>query len=137
LASKQKSIKFKTRKSSGFRNLLWEVKVSEIETKSYQIRQNNDIHHLYKEGFDNLLDGFSEFITENNINYDNEFGYFKIYSSAVVESTDIIRTAEKFYGNEWFSNIAVSAEEAVWYGKVYFNFYYNTNILFHYITSLI
>lgn len=108
----------KTRRSSGFRNLLWEFNVSEIETKSSQITQDNDVHHLYKEGFANLRAGFDEFLTENNLTFDDEFGYFKIYSSVAVESTDIIRTAGKFYGNEWFSDVVVSSEETDWYGKV-------------------
>ncbi len=84
----------KTRRSSGFRSLLWEFNVSEIESKTSQITQDNDIHHLYKEGFNNLRAGFEEFLIENEINYDsNESGYFKIYSNVAVESTDIIRTA--------------------------------------------
>ncbi|PKC01832.1 hypothetical protein RhiirA5_455552 [Rhizophagus irregularis] len=90
-----------------------------------QIKQDDDIHHLYKEGFDNLLNGFDEFIMENDVIYDNEFGYFKIYSTVAVESTDIIRTTESFYGNDWFSDIVVfSSEEtekteetSMWYGK--------------------
>ena len=111
--------KSKTRRSSGFRNLLWEFNVSEIETYVSQINQDDDIHRLYKEGFDNLQAGFDEFLTENNLSYDDEFGYFKIYSSVAVESTDIIRTAGKFYGNEWFSDVIVSSEETDWYGKVW------------------
>ena len=108
----------KTRRSSGFRNLLWEFNVSEIKIKSSQITQDNDIHHLYKEGFANLRAGFDEFLTENDLTFDDEFGCFKIYSSVAVESTDIIRTARKFYGHEWFSDVAVSSEETTWYGKV-------------------
>ena len=108
----------KTRRSSGFRNLLWEFNVGEIETKSSQITQDNDIHPLYKEGLANLRAGFDEFLTENNLTFDDEFGYFKIYSSVAVESTDIIRTAGKFYGHEWFSDVAVSSEETNWYEKV-------------------
>ena len=108
----------KTRRSSGFRNLLWEYKVSEINMVVSQIKQNNDTHHLHKEGFDNLLAGFNEFITKNNITYDDEFGYFEIYSSVAVGSTDIIRTAGNFYGNEWFSNVAIFSEDTIWYGKV-------------------
>jgi len=111
-------VRTKTRRSSGFRNLLWEFNVGEIETKSSQITQDNDIHPLYKEGFANLRAGFDEFLTENNLTFDDEFGYFKIYSSVAVESTDIIRTAGKFYGHEWFSDVAVSSEETNWYGKV-------------------
>jgi len=81
--------------------------------------QDNDIHHLYKEGFNNLRAGFEEFLIENEINYDsNESGYFKIYSNVAVESTDIIRTAGNFYGREWFSDVVVSSEETEWYGKV-------------------
>ena len=65
----------KTRRSSGFRNLLWDFNISEIETKSSQITQDNDIHHLYKEGFANLRAGFDD---ENNLTFDDEFGYFKV-----------------------------------------------------------
>ena len=81
--------------------------------------QDDNIHHLHKEGFNNLRAGFNEFLKENEIIYNNEFGYFKIYSSVAVESTDIIRTAGKFYGNEWFSDVVVSGEETEWYGKVF------------------
>jgi hypothetical protein len=58
-------------------------------------------------------------LTVNNLTHDGKSGYFKIYSSVAVESTDIIRTAGSFYGNEWFSDVVVSSEEANWYGKVY------------------
>jgi len=119
LTSKQKSVRSKkTRRSDGFRNLLWELNVSKIESKGSQIKQDDDIHRLYKEGFDNLRADFKEFLTENNITYDSESGYFKIYSSVAVESTDIIWTAGNFYGNEWFSNVVVTSEETDWYGKV-------------------
>jgi hypothetical protein len=78
---------------------------------------------LHKEGFDNLHAGFEEFLSENNLTCDDDSGYFKIYSSVAVESTDIIRTAGKFYGNEWFSNVVVSSEEEDWYGKVLISIY--------------
>ena len=82
--------------------------------------QDSEVHCLHKEGFDNLLDGFDEFIMVNNLTYNDELGYFKIYSSVAVESTDIIRTAKKFYGNDWFSDVtAVSSEETMWYRKVH------------------
>jgi hypothetical protein len=127
LAKKQKLVK--TRRSSGFRKLLWKCNINGIEEINSQIQQNNDIHHLHKEGFDNLLAGFNEFITENNITYNNEFGYFKIYSSVAIRSTDIIRTAKNFYGNEWFSNVSIFSEDSIWYGKVYINFINNQTIL--------
>ena len=66
----------------------------------------------------NIHAGFKEFLTENKLSFNDKVGYFKIYSSAAVESTDIIRTAGNFYGNEWFSDVVVSSEEANWYGKV-------------------
>ena len=99
---------------------MWEFSVDEIEAKCSQITQDNDVHHLHKEGFSNLHAGFNEFLTENNLASfdDDEIGNFKIYSSVAVESTDIIRTAGKFYGNECFSDIVVSSEETNWYGKV-------------------
>ena len=122
LAKKQKSVK--TRRSSGFRNLLWKCKINGIEEINSQIQQNNDIHHLHKEGFDNLLAGFNEFIIENNTTYDDEFGYFEIYSSVAVWSTDIIQIAGNFYGNEWFSNVAIFSEDTIWYGKVWYQFYF-------------
>lgn len=80
--------------------------------------QDDDIHHLYKKGFENFRVGLEEFLTENAVTCDKNFGYFKVYSSASVESTDILRTAGSFYGNEWFSDVTVSSEETEWYGKV-------------------
>jgi len=140
LTSKQTSVRSKTRRSDGFRNLLWELNVSEIESKVSQIKQDGDIHRLYKEGFDNLRAGFEEFLTENNITCDDESGYFKIYSSVAVESTDIIRTVGSFHGNEWFSNVVVSSEENDWYGKVlyidiYFMVFINEDFSVSYIMS--
>lgn len=115
-----KPTRFKTRRSSGFRKLLWEFKATEIDIKCSQIVQDNDVHRLHKEGFNNLRAGFNEFLIENDLTFDDEVGYFKIYSSVAVESTDIIRTAKEFYGNEWFSDVVVvSSEEGTnWYGKV-------------------
>ena len=111
-------IRFKTRRSSGFRNLLWEFSTDKIKAKCSQIAHDNDVHRLHKEGFNNLREGFDEFLTVNNLTFDDGFGYFKIYSSVAVESTDIIRTAGKFYGHEWFSDVVVSSEETNWYRKV-------------------
>jgi hypothetical protein len=88
-----------------------------MEAKCFQLAQDNDIHRLYKEEFNNLRAGFNEFLTENEIIYNDKIGYFKIYSSVAVESTDIIRTSGNFYGNEWFSNVVVLSEETEWYGK--------------------
>ncbi|CAI2166369.1 16622_t:CDS:2 [Funneliformis geosporum] len=85
---------------------------------SKQTSQDDDIHHLYKEGFNNLYAGFDEFLVKKNITYNDEFGYFKIYLSVAVESTDIIRIAGNFHNYEWFSNVVVSSEENDWYGRI-------------------
>lgn len=107
LAIKRKSPQM--RKSSGFRNLLWEFKFTEIESKTSQIMRDNGINPLYKEGFENFRAGLEEFLTENGVAIDENLGHFKMYSSVSVESTDIIRTSGSFYGNEWFSDMAVSS----------------------------
>ena len=77
---------------------------------------------------------------ENNVTYDENFGYFKIYSSVAVELTDIIWTAGKFYGNEWFSDVVVSSEETDWYGKVWIFFLlsiFNWQLTKRFITLLV
>lgn len=73
---------------------------------------------MHKTGFKNFRVGLEEFLTENDIIYDENFGYFKIYSNASVELIDIIQTSESFYDNEWFSDVAVSSEKTEWYRKV-------------------
>ena len=98
--------------------------------------QDDSIHHLHKEDFDNLHTGFNEFLTENKLTY-TDTGYFKIYSSVAVESTDIIRTAGSFYGNEWFSNVVVTSEDIEWYGKVYIFEFIIDNEFLRYITLFI
>lgn len=136
LAIKRKSPQM--RKSSGFRNLLWEFKFTEIESKTSQIMRDNGINPLYKEGFENFRAGLEEFLTENGVAIDENLGHFKMYSSVSVESTDIIRTSGSFYGNEWFSDVAVSSEETMWYGKVIFNLYHHKlNSTFHMLYNVI
>ncbi|RIA88605.1 hypothetical protein C1645_826125 [Glomus cerebriforme] len=71
----------------------------------------------FEKGFDNLCASFEEFLTENNITYNDKSGYFKIYSSVAIKLTDIIQTARNFYSNEWFSNVVISSEEDDWYRK--------------------
>ena len=143
MASKQKSVK--SRRSRGFRTLLWEFKVNEIKIKVSQINQDDETHHPHKEGFNNLRIGFEEFLSENDLAYNKDFGYFKIYLSVTVESTDIIWTAENFCENECFSDVVISSEKTDWYGKVYIDTYFiifindSIKIFFsiHYITLLI
>jgi len=64
---------------------------------------------------------------ENEVIYNKNFGYFKVYLSTSVESTDIIQTSNNFYGREWFSDVSVSSpEETEWYGKVIKIYNYET-----------
>ena len=59
--------------------------------------QDNNINSLYKEGFKNFWVDLEEFLMENKVIYDKNFGYFKVYLSISVESTDIIQTSENYY----------------------------------------
>ena len=99
---------------------MWEFKVAEIEKKVRSNKRNRDIHRLHKEGFENLHIGLKEFLQENDESLDENYAFIKAYASAAVGSTDIIQATASFYGNECFSNVAVSIEEDrnVWYGKV-------------------
>jgi hypothetical protein len=92
-------VKSKTRRSSDFRNLPWKFNIDEIETKYSQMNQDNGIHHLYKEGFNNLYASFKEFLIENDLTHDNT-KYFKIYSNITIKSIDIIQILGSFYSNE-------------------------------------
>ena len=42
---------------------------------------------------------------------DKEDAFLKMYASAAVGSTDIVQAASSFYGNECFSDVAVSVED--------------------------
>ena len=77
-----------------------EFKFTEIDLKVSQIMQDNNINSLYKEGFENFWVGLEEFLMENEVIYDKNFRYFKVYLSTFVESTDIIRTSKNYYGKE-------------------------------------
>jgi hypothetical protein len=117
---------------------LWEFKFTEIDLKVSQITQDNNINPLHKEGFENFRAGLEEFLIENEVTYIKDLAYFKVYSSASVESTDIIRTSGSFYGREWFSDVSVSsAEETEWYGKVIKLYNYETQFFLRYMTLLI
>src|SRR5256885_10190043 len=102
----------RTRKSSGFRNLLWEFKFTEIDLKVLQIMQNDNINPLHKEGFENFRVGLEEFLMENEVIYNKNFRYFKVYLSTSVKSTDIIQTSRNYYEKEWFSDVVVSSEDS-------------------------
>lgn len=102
---------------------MWEFKVSDIEKKNRSNKRNPDVHQLHKEGFENLRAGLEEFIQENDVTLDDDHAFFKVYASAIVGSTDIIRATASFYKNECFSDVAVSVEGGVvWYGKVRKNY---------------
>ena len=95
--------------------------MSDIEQICSQQR-NSDIHWLHQEGFRNLQAGLQEFLQENNETLDPDYAFLKVYGSAVIGSTDIIRITGSFYKREYFSDVAVSVErEQSWYGKVRYN----------------
>ena len=98
---------------------MWNFKFTEIELKVSQITQDDNINPLHKKGFENFYARLEEFLTENEVTCDKGLAYFKVYSSASVESTDIIQISNNFYSREWFSDVSVSSpEETEWYEKV-------------------
>ncbi|CAB4417896.1 unnamed protein product [Rhizophagus irregularis] len=101
-----------------FVNIFFEYSTSHCKIPKLHMLRYHVIPSIRLYGFKNFRAGLEEFLTENDVTYDENFGYFKIYSNASVESTDIIRTSGSFYGSEWFSDVAVSSEETEWYRKV-------------------
>ena len=120
LLSEEKS-RPRLRRSCGFQNLLWQFKIKELKQTLNIIKEDPKANQFHKSGFANLDRGLNEFLGENSETYDKEFAYLKIFSSASIASTDIIRTTGNYYEGEWFSDVVVNAEgegETEWYGKV-------------------
>jgi hypothetical protein len=112
---------------------LWTLKLEDLDIFIQKNKDNLD--PLQIEGFHTLLMGLDEFFEEESINsIDNH--RLQLFSSAILESTDIIRASSDFYGNPSFSNIIVSGkegnEEIIWYGMICINkiqnCLYNTNL---------
>ena len=82
---------------------------------------------LQAEGFQNLLTGLDDFFEVESTMFFDEDNRIEIFSSASLESTDIIRATSNFHRKPMFSNITVSAlndqeNEINWYSLVSINF---------------
>lgn len=80
---------------------------------------------LQIEGFQNLLTSLDEFFEEESATSINDDNHIELFSSASLESTDIIRATSSFHGSPMFSNVIVNGsngeEEIKWYGLVSIN----------------
>ena len=99
---------------------MWTLKLEDLD---YFIQKNmNNLDPLQIEGFHTLLMDLNEFFEEESITSIDNDHWLKFFSSAVLESTDIIRFLSNFHGNPSFSNIIVSGKEEdkeiIWYGMV-------------------
>jgi len=109
----------KYRKANSFGKLLWTLKLNDID---HFLSHNKDMNMLHIEGFQNMLIGLDEFFEEeSNITiHDNH--RVEVFSSASLESTDIICAIFNFHGKSIFSNVVICAKEdnndVNWYSMV-------------------
>jgi hypothetical protein len=99
---------------------MWTLSLDELD--DFLENNKNNLDPLQIEGFQNLLTGLDEFFEEEPISSLNDFNRMQVFSSASLESTDIIRAIASFHGSPMFSNVVVSGyennEEINWYGLV-------------------
>ena len=75
------------------------------------LQKNQDnIDLIQIEGFQNMLTGLDKFFEEESTMSVHDDSRIEVFSSAVLESADIIRASPSFYGKPMFSNVIVSAE---------------------------
>ena len=97
------------------------------ELEDFLQKNRNNLDPLQAEGFQNLLTGLDDFFeVESTMSLDKD-NRIEIFSSASLESTDIIHATSNFHGKPMFSNVAVSApddqgNELNWYGLVSIGF---------------
>jgi hypothetical protein len=82
----------------------------------------SNLNPLQIEGFHSLLIGLDEFFDDESNAFINDDHRLELFSSAALESTDIIRASSNFHGSPSFSNVIISGiyenEEVNWYGLV-------------------
>ena len=86
------------------------------------IQQNiNNLDPLQIDGFHNLPNGLAKFFEEETMHIHDDHR-LELFSSAALESTDIIRASSNFHGKPMFSNVIISSkageENVNWYGLV-------------------
>ena len=99
---------------------MWTLSLEDLD--DFLEKNKNNFDPLQVEGFQNLLSALDEFFEEEPISTLNDFNQIEMFSSASLESTDIIRATSSFHGKSIFSNVIVSSfeneEEINWYGLV-------------------
>lgn len=116
------------RKTEGFGNILWEISLDSIDLKIKSWKESeNPPHQNFVEGLSNIISALDIFLDTSSQNTENDDFYIKIYDAVHLENGEILRTAAKFQGKEWFSNVAVTpaedqeqyySDDGAWYGKV-------------------
>ena len=89
---------------------MWALSLENLD--NFLEENKNNLDPLQIDGFQNLLSGLDEFLEEESL---SESHRIEIFSSAVLESTDIIHATSSFYGKPIFTNIIISSydEESV------------------------
>ena len=87
------------------------------------IQENIDkLDLLQVDSFYNLLNSLDDFFEEESLTSIYDDHRLKFFSSAALESTDIIRASSSFHGKPMFSNVIISGEvegkKINWYGLV-------------------
>jgi len=87
----------------------------------------NNLDLLQVKGFQNLLTGLDDFFEVESTASLDEDNHIELFSSASLESTNIICASSNFHGKLMFSNVIVNAlddqgNEVNWYGLVSIDF---------------
>ena len=118
----------------GFGKSLWSLGLNELD--DFLENNKNNLNSLQVEGFQNLLTGLDEFFEEESVTSLTDDNRMEMFSSASLESTDIIQATSNFHGSLMFSNVIINGsnreEEINWYGLVsidiFISYSINTNL---------
>jgi hypothetical protein len=102
------------RKTGGLKSLVFTL----ILEKSAEFLQNqtNQLGCLHRLGLQHLQDSLKSFLSPPELATCHQL---QAFSSALLESTDIIRACPNFHGHLMFSNILVIGEgQIAWYAKI-------------------
>jgi hypothetical protein len=120
--------KFIHRKTAGFRKILWELSLDEIDTKIKSLKKSiNPPHKNLIEGLSQVILTLDTFLDTSSQESENDEFCIKVYDAVHLENGQILRTSKEFQGKEWFSDVAVTlaedqeqynSDEGSWYRKV-------------------
>ena len=108
---------------------MWALSLENLD--NFLEENKNNLDPLQIDSFQNLLSGLDEFLEEESL---NESHRIEIFSSAVLESTDIIHATSSFHGKPIFTNIIISGydRESVinWYSLVSIYYIFHVSLIF-------